>query len=153
MPKYRRRIRLIRPKLQIRLMASFLGIAVLALALQYMVFLRVLTETALTLPNDGAVLMTELTSQLGMVFMISMLLLLPASFAVGLLVTHRVAGPIHRFETYLRQVIAGETREACRLRKGDELKELCELINRATESVRASKPSDAAPPTGAQKAA
>ena len=65
-----------------------------------------------------------------------MLLLLPATFAVGLLVTHRLIGPIYRFEKYLAQVIAGETREPCRIRKGDELVELCDLINRATEPVR-----------------
>jgi hypothetical protein len=37
---------------------------------------------------------------------------------------------------YLKQVIARETSEPCRIRKGDELQDLCDLINAATEPVR-----------------
>jgi hypothetical protein len=134
---YRRRVRLIRPKLQMRLMASFLGVAVLALSLQYMVFLRVLAAAALELPHDGAILMGEIAAHLGLVFVVSLLGLLPATFVVGLLVTHRVVGPLYRFETYLAQLLAGDTKEPCRIRKGDELQELCDLINRSTEALRA----------------
>jgi hypothetical protein len=145
MAPHKRRIRLVRPRLQLRLIGSFFGVALLALSLQYMVFLRVLAQTALSLPHDGAALMTQAPARLGIVFAISAAVLLPATFAVGLLVTHRIVGPIHRFEAYLRQVIARETVEPCRLRRGDELNELCELINRTTEPLRAS---DVAPKAG-----
>ena len=117
-------------------MASFLGVAVLALSLQYMVFLRVLAAAALQLPNDGAVLMGEIAAHLGLVFVVSLLGLLPATFVVGLLVTHRIVGPLYRFETHLTKLLAGETKAACTIRKGDELQELCDLINRATEPMR-----------------
>jgi nitrogen fixation/metabolism regulation signal transduction histidine kinase len=136
---YRRRVRLVRPKLQMRLMASFLGVAVLALSLQYMVFLRVLAAAATELPNDGAIMMGEIAAHLGLVFLVSLLGLLPATFVVGLLVTHRVVGPLYRFETYLTQLLSGETKEPCRIRKGDELQELCDLINRSTEPLRATQ--------------
>ncbi len=134
--RHRRRIRLVRPRLQLRLMGAFLGVALLALTLQYLVFQRVLVEAAAELPHDGAALLVQTNGRLALVFGVTVLLLLPATFAVGLLVTHRLVGPIYRFEKYLAQVIAGETREPCRIRKGDELVELCELINRATEPVR-----------------
>jgi hypothetical protein len=134
--RHRRRIRLVRPRLQLRLMGAFLGVALLALTLQYLVFQRVLVEAAASLPNDGAALLVQTNGRLALVFGVTVLLLLPATFAVGLLVTHRLIGPIYRFEKYLAQVIAGETREPCRIRKGDELVELCDLINRATEPVR-----------------
>ncbi len=146
MSNHKRRIRLVRPRLQLRLIASFTGVALLALALQYMVFLRVLAETALALPNDGPALMTQVTGRLGLVFVVTALVLLPATFVVGLMVTHRIVGPIYRFERYLAQVIARETTEPCRLRQGDELNELCELINGATAPLRARDERSAASP-------
>jgi hypothetical protein len=36
----------------------------------------------------------------------------------------------------LKRVIEGQERGECRLRNGDELQDLCELINRATEPIR-----------------
>lgn len=136
-PRPRRRIRLVRPRLQLRLMGAFLGLSLLALTLQYLVFQRLLADAATALPNDGALLLTQTNARLATVFLVSVALLLPATFAVGLLVTHRLIGPIYRFEVYLRQVIAKETSEPCRIRKGDELQDLCDLINAATEPVRA----------------
>jgi hypothetical protein len=155
MSSHKRRIRLVRPRLQLRLIASFTGVALLALALQYMVFLRVLTETALVLPHDGPALMTQVTGKLGLVFVVTALVLLPATFVVGLMVTHRIVGPIYRFERYLAQVIARETTEPCRLRQGDELGELCELINGATAPLRArdERPASVPAPEGEHLAA
>src|SRR5688572_475357 len=98
MAPHKRRIRLVRPRLQLRLIGSFFGVALLALSLQYMVFLRVLGDTALALPHDGAALMADAPRRLGFVFTVSVFVLLPATFVVGLLVTHRIVGPIHRFE-------------------------------------------------------
>lgn len=137
MPRYRRRIRLIRPRLQLRLMSAFFGVALLALSLQYLVFQRTLSELALELPNDGAVLTVETNARLGWTFILSVGLLAPAMFVVGLLLTHRIAGPIYRFEEFLKSVIAGRMREECRIRKGDEFQDLCDLINRATADARA----------------
>ena len=136
-PTYKRRIRLIRPRLQLRLIMSITGVAVLALALQYMVFMRVLASVALALPNDGAALMTLISAKLLAVAILTLAMLLPAALLVGVLVTHRIAGPIYRFEVYLKQVLAGTQTAECRLREGDELQDLCVLINQVTEPLRA----------------
>ena len=71
-----------------------------------------------------------------MILGLSFGLLLPFTFAIGVLITFRVAGPVHRFYVYLAQVIRSEEVGPCRLRKGDDLQELCELINKATEPIR-----------------
>jgi hypothetical protein len=55
---------------------------------------------------------------------------------VGVLSTFRIAGPIYRFEQYLRQVVKGEAEGPCRIRDGDELWDLCDLINQATAPLR-----------------
>jgi signal peptidase II len=151
MPHHRRRIRLIRPRLQLKLLGAFFGVAVLALALQYLVFQRALTELALRLPNDGAVLTTQANARLGAALLIAVLVLAPAMFAIGLMLTHRIVGPIYRFEQFLHSVDQGRMREECRIRKGDEFQELCELINRVTREARARAPQ--APAAGERDAA
>jgi nitrogen fixation/metabolism regulation signal transduction histidine kinase len=136
MAQHRRRIRLIRPRLQLRLIGGFLGVSLLALVLQYLLFQRTLTEAALALPHDGAALMSKVNGWLGAVLGISLLLVLPATFAVGLVLTHRIAGPVYRLEMFLREVLERRTSAECKLRKGDELQDLCTLVNRATENAR-----------------
>lgn len=137
MTHYRRRIRFVRPRLQLRLMGAFFGLALLALALQYLVFQYTLAELALALPHDGTVLLAQTNSRLGWNFFWAVTFLAPAMFAVGLMMTHRIAGPIYRFEQFLKDVVAGRARQECRIRDGDEFQDLCDLINRATERARA----------------
>lgn len=132
----RRLFRIIRPRLQLRLILAFLGVSLLTLTLQYLLFLRTLTDEAARLPNDSAYLIGGLTTELTAIALWSYALLLPATWMVGILVTHRIAGPIYRFEVYLKQVLAGEARGDCRLRKGDELQDMCALINQVTAPLR-----------------
>ncbi len=63
-------------------------------------------------------------------------MLLPLTIAVGVMVTFRIAGPVYRFEKYLREVHEGTELRPCKLRKGDELEELCAIINIVTEPIR-----------------
>jgi hypothetical protein len=119
------------------LILSFFGVSALSLLLQYFVFLLMLAKAAERLPNDGAILLPAVHGDLLLVLAASFVLLAPATFVIGVLITHRIAGPVYRFETWLKQVIAGEVRTDCKLRDGDELTELCELLNRATASLRA----------------
>ena len=80
--------------------------------------------------------------------MASFAVVMPLSFAVGVLITFRVAGPVYRLERFLSEVLRGEKPADCRLRKGDELHELCALMNRATAGLRArADGSDADSPT------
>ena len=55
---------------------------------------------------------------------------------VGILATHRLVGPIYRFKVFLKQVADGERPADCKLRQGDELQDVCDLINAATAPVR-----------------
>jgi signal peptidase II len=63
-------------------------------------------------------------------------MLLPLTIAVGILVTFRIAGPVYRFEQYLKSVLRGELTGPCRIRKGDEFHELCELLNQVVSTLR-----------------
>ncbi len=135
-PRYKRRIKLIRPRLQLKLVSVFAGIAILSLLLQCLLFYETMSGIALLLPNDGLIVATELNGNILRILLLSLLVLLPAIFWIGILVTFRIAGPVYRLETYLRQVARGERPADCRLRNGDELVELCAAVNDATRSLR-----------------
>jgi hypothetical protein len=141
----KRRVRLIRPGLQLRLILTFTGVSSLALLLQYILFMSALTETAVGLPNDGLLLMEQLNGLLFGVFLTSFGMVLPTLFVIGLIMTHRVAGPIYRFEVFFNQMLGGERPRDIALRKGDELQGLCQLINRATAPLRADAAAPATP--------
>ena len=66
---------------------------------------------------------------------ISLAIVLPAVISVGILLTFRIAGPIYRFEEYLKAVARGENVGPCKIRKGDQLQPLCDAINAATDAA------------------
>jgi len=132
----RRRIKIIRPKLQMKLTLTFVGLTLLALMLQFMVFLRTMTSIAVTMPSDHDVLMDAIPEVLVQSLLLTFCVVVPLVFLVGVLLTFRIAGPVYRFEMYIKQILRGENPGECKLRKGDELNELCGLINQVTQPVR-----------------
>ena len=136
-PVNRRRIQLIQPRLQIRMIASFVGVGLLALSLQFVLVLASLARIAGDLPNDGDLLLEHVTARMPVLLGVSTLVLLPMTFAVGVLITLRIAGPVYRLRRYLDEVAAGRPPADCRLRRGDELVDLCDAVNRATAPLRA----------------
>ena len=61
--------------------------------------------------------------------------LIPAAAAFSMYVTHRLAGPLFRFEQTARELIRGNLAVRIRLRKGDELHELAGLLNEVLETI------------------
>ena len=117
-------------------MGVFVGLSGLGFLLQSLhVGLR-LSELAANVPEGGSYLMAVMPELPLEILLVSFGMLLPLTVAVGILVTFRIAGPVYRFEKYLEQVIRGEEVGPCRIRKGDEFQELCELINQATAAMR-----------------
>ncbi|MAF67466.1 MAG: hypothetical protein CMJ84_17645 [Planctomycetes bacterium] len=144
MTRHKRRIKLIKVSLQTRLTMTFVGMAALSLLLEFLLFLRASGEVAATLPNDGAIVWEEMTGILVGLLLSSLGLCLPLIFAVGILTTFRIAGPIYRMEMFLKEIISGADPGRCRLRKGDQLQELCALLNEAREELESrNKPGDA----------
>ena len=133
---YRRRKKLIKPRLQLKLTLTFVGLSALSLLLQFILFQNTLAEAALDLPHDSDVLLGATNGLLAHVLLVSFLAFLPLTFLVGILTTFRIAGPIYRFEQFLSAVQRGERPPDFRLRRGDELMDLAALINAATEPLR-----------------
>lgn len=138
MAQYKRRKKLIKPRLQLKLTLVFVGLSALSLLLQFILFSSRLTNVALELPNDSGFLLQKSSGLLLETVLISFLLFLPLTFVVGVLTTFRIAGPIYRFELFLDAVRRGENPRDFRLRKGDELQEFAELLNTVTQPLRGS---------------
>ncbi|TDJ66240.1 MAG: hypothetical protein E2O39_16830 [Planctomycetota bacterium] len=136
MARYKRKIKLIKPRFQLKLTMVFVGFSALSLLLQFVLFTSSLTEAALVLPQDGAILMEQTSALLMKVILTSCLLFLPLIFMVGILTTFKIAGPLYHFEQFLNAVHRGEKPADCKLRSGDDLHDFCDLLNRVTAPLR-----------------
>lgn len=136
MSVYNRKRRLIKTSLQLRLIAVFLSVACLASVFQVFLINRAVVSAAAALPSGGTELLALLPEIVRTGLLVTVGVLLPAVLVIGVLATHRVAGPVYRFENYLRLVAMGELDEPCVVRRNDELKDLCDLINVALERTR-----------------
>lgn len=132
----RRSKKLIKPGIQLRLAGLFAGLSLLCLLLQWLTFSSLLSNAASEIPVGGDYLLDLVPGLLFRSLLISGLVALPLTLLVGVHATHRLTGPIYRFETYLREVARGTQLGPCRIREGDAFSELCAQINAATEPIR-----------------
>jgi len=144
----RRRRKLILPGIQLKLIAHFFVVAVMCLLLQFLLINRALTTAAANAPGIADYMIERLAPEVLSVFFVSFSVLLPLMLAVGISATFRISGPIYRLTQYLTQVVNGEAPPDCRLREGDHLHDLCELVNRATKMQREASASAAAAAQG-----
>jgi hypothetical protein len=135
-PANRRSKKLIEPRIQLRFALTFLTISALAALVQALVVSFLTMRAADRLPNDGAELKGQLMDILACGLGVTVLLLVPLTLGVGIASSHKVVGPLYRFRVYLDQLARGQRPAPCRIRKDDELQDLCELLNRATEPLR-----------------
>lgn len=131
----KRRIKIIKPRLQLKLVGVFVGLAALSVLLQSVLLANRLTDLSVNVPVGGQYLVDAMPSIISEILIFTFGLVLPLIFAVGVLITHRIAGPIYRFEQYLKAVVEEQANGPCRIRAGDELQELCDMINAAVEHL------------------
>lgn len=132
---HRRRRVLVEPRLQLRIVLAFLGAACASTLVQVLLLSHRLSSLAESLPTDGNLVLEQLPGILRSQVLLTLLLMTPLMLAVGVLETFRVVGPLHRFERYLRDLADHKRPEPCRIRKGDELQDLCRLLNEATQPL------------------
>lgn len=134
-PQFKRSRLLVKNRLQIKVILAFIGISSVAALFQVYLLSRSLSLLAERMPKEGDLLLNELPTIVRSSTLLSLAFLVPFMAGVGLVLTHRIAGPIYRFETYLGQVVRGEQSGPVRIRKGDEFQDLCTLINDAVSAV------------------
>lgn len=152
MAKYKRRKKLIDPRLQLWMTGVFLGLTALSLLMQLMLFMLMMSEVALTLPNDGDLLWDQINERLYFVIGVSFMVFLPLTLLVGILTTFRVAGPVFVFHRFLRNIREGRDPGVMRLRKGDRLTELADALNETYAVIKARESAGTESPEAAEQA-
>jgi nitrogen fixation/metabolism regulation signal transduction histidine kinase len=133
---YKRRIKLIQPRLQLKLTLAFTLMGCTAAAFQLLVTNVTVLNLAERVSSEGTAALDHLPRLLLANLVSTLMVYVPLTICIGILLTHRIAGPIFRFERYLEGVARGESLEPCQIRKGDMLQELCERINSAVSALR-----------------
>jgi len=67
--------------------------------------------------------------------LVAIILVSGATIIVFLIITHRIAGPLHRLETDLGEIAKGNLTKNIRLRKKDEFKDLAAIINSLSRNL------------------
>ena len=136
-PPFKRKKKLINPALQLRLIGTFFGVAGICLLLQALLLGLYLTEAARAMPAGGPDLLTRIPALIRNSLFVSFGVFVPLVLAIGIHRTFRMVGPIYRFEQHLKGIARGEDMGLCRIRKRDDLQELCRLINAAVQRLQA----------------
>jgi methyl-accepting chemotaxis protein len=126
---FRRRRKLVNRGFQYRTIATWLIVvltgflastAVLALS-YWLVFVR-----------GGGLSAGEIAAQIQLIMpplLVNDLAIMILVVAVGILTTHRIAGPVYRMQSDIERVLSGELHARVRLRRGDAFPELADKVN------------------------
>ncbi|MDG5813914.1 hypothetical protein QA601_02405 [Chitinispirillales bacterium ANBcel5] len=78
----------------------------------------------------------ELLGSLMVVVTVGMVLIIAQIVLLTIFFSHKLAGPVYRFEKACKSIIDGDYTNEIKLRKGDQLKNLAELLNEAIRVTR-----------------
>jgi len=117
------------------LMAVGLSLTLISLVFSY-TYLRV---TIAELVGNNQFLLNKFLVPFVITFSIICVAFCAILFAVGRLISHRIAGPVYAFEKFLIDAMEGKDR-GLKLRSGDEFKHLEQLAEKVREEFRRRKP-------------
>ena len=133
---YRRRRLVVNPALQfgfVKALLAVLGCMALATLLAVHVAIRL---TLRTFGLGGDLVMTSLFSAIFWTVVLELVLISPVVIWFGIVMTHKIAGPLVRIHAALAEMAQGRYDIHLTLRKGDQLVDLAEAINRVAASLR-----------------
>lgn len=130
-PIFRRRRYIIKKALQFRYIGIIFVLALLAsIVTGYTVFATgwtILGEKLANVYPQGRLIYIFRTVNL--ILIRNLLLISPLIFIMGLLFSHKIAGPVYRIEKTIDEIAKGNLALKIKLRKGDELRDLADIIN------------------------
>lgn len=136
-PFFRRRRFITKKGLQFRYIGLVFGLAVLAsLVTGWTVFATgwyFFGEKLASVYPQGRLLYVFKATNMALIR--NLLLISPLIFIMGLFFSHRIAGPVYRIEKTLSEIAKGNLSMRIKLRGGDELVDLADMINSLTENL------------------
>lgn len=138
--KFKRRQYLIAKKFQLKyvgiiLLLMFLTAALCSYVVYYTSMLLLGEKLASIYPQGRLVSIVKIVN---FRIFLSVALVTPLVALIGIVLSHRIAGPIYRMETFMANLAGGDLSSRIVLRKGDELMLLADAINRLVASLRES---------------
>lgn len=135
----KRRQYYINKKFQTGFILKFILVLVLGGVLSVVITLLT-TNSTLTSSYDGARLVIEKTSfailpSVVITSLITTSVVGIVAVVVTLLVSHRLAGPMYRFEKDIEEIGAGNLQKKIRIRDGDQFVEVAENLNRMVDNL------------------
>lgn len=101
--------------------------------LYYLVFSLVAEEIAI--PEFIAATLMPVFNRVNTVLAVGVPVIFILIYWWGLILSHRIAGPIERLKREIDRILAGDYRHRIRIRKKDELKPFVEDINRLLDKL------------------
>lgn len=137
-PRFKRTKYLIASKLQLRYVGIILILMfVTALICSYFVYYTVMVMMGEKLANvypQGRLIAIINTVNIRM--LLTLLLVTPVVAAIGIYLSHKIAGPIYRIERFLGDMAGGNISQRISLRRGDELVSIADKINVLIDSLK-----------------
>lgn len=131
-----RKTLLINRKFQLTFLGYMLIMAAVTIAIiyasnTYFFWMFVELGQSMNLPADHAFFqfLTEQRNSMNWVFLVTALIVMGAMIVGGLILSHRVAGPLHRLDRHMKKVARGSETHEVRFRKGDFFQELARSYN------------------------
>ncbi len=132
---FRRKIFLIKRGLQFRYMFSVVMIMLIsALIVGWSIYYSIWSKIADPASFQYAELDTIWTN-VNMLLFIRVPILVVFVSLFSLILSHKIAGPVYRFEQSSKKIANGDLSLRIKLRQGDELTELADIFNKMTENL------------------
>ncbi|MEM1451797.1 MAG: hypothetical protein AAF726_16095 [Planctomycetota bacterium] len=132
---HKRKRKLVNKPLQIKLIATFTVIGATCALFQVVLVNFGLLEVAKSISAGGSELLEETRWMMLRVTAWTLGALVPLMACIGIAATHRIAGPAYRMTMHLQDIADGGPVRPCKIRKDDEMHELCEALNAALERL------------------
>ena len=150
--KNSRKLYWVNPKFQLKycflLMGVGVGLSLIATVFAY-TFLR---DSIVTLVGENQHILSRFLTPFLITSTFIALLFSMALFAIGKVISHKIAGPLYGFERYLLQILEGQTDRNFRVRAKDEFKNLEELAEKIrVKMIEVQKLVDKQPPVDDSK--
>lgn len=140
---FRRRKRIIKPRYQLKVaIVTVIFLLIYSLVFGTIIFYPLSEELNSATNIYDQARIAHVALALHKVIWPALIILSFMAFAVVIVLSHRVAGPIYRLEKTIEEFLKGNFKERMRLRKKDEFQEIATFINRLAEFLETSKSSD-----------
>lgn len=133
MRRNRRRLLFIEKKFQIQFIIKFCLLVTLgSLATMALLYFFASRTTTVSFQNTRAVVKSTadfIFPILVQTLLVVTILIALSTIMLTLLISHRIAGPLYRFKKELLKMKGGHLESEFKIRKGDQLQELAEILN------------------------